>query len=90
MFLWRENCKPTERPILSGTITLLTFIDLLESCRVVVHVVAAEAEEAHEGKHEVPMHPSPRVTHEERLQEVHLLRFLRHWMQQGARILCSH
>ena len=26
---------------------------LLESCRVVVHVVAAEAEEAHEDEHEV-------------------------------------
>ena len=26
---------------------------LLESCRVVVHVVAAEAEEAHEVEHEV-------------------------------------
>ena len=58
---------------------------LLESCRVVVHVVAAEAEEAHEDEHEVSVHPSPRVTRE----EVHLLGFLRHWMQQGAQKLCG-
>ena len=33
------------------------------------------------------MHPSPRFARKERLQEAHLLRFLRHWMQQGAQML---
>ena len=32
--------------------------------------IAADTEKAHEGEHE----PSPRVTEEERLQEVHFLR----------------
>ena len=91
LLLWRENgnLQRETNPLWCRHTTHI-HDGLLESCRVVVHVVAAEAEEAHEGEHEVSVHPSPRVIQEERLQEVNLLRFLRHWMQQGAQMLCSH
>ena len=95
MLLWRENgnlprvINQRETNPLWCRHTTHIHDGLLESCQVVVHVVAAAAEEAHEDEHEVSMHLSPRVTQEERLQEVHLLRFQRHWMQQKSCVVSS-
>ena len=59
LLLWQENgnLQRETNPLWCRHTTHI-HDGLLESCRVVVHVVAAEAEEACEGEHEVSVHPS--------------------------------
>lgn len=43
---------------------------VLKSCWIVIHIVAAKTQEAHEDKHEVAVHEPPGVTGEEELQGI--------------------